>query len=96
MDNKFKIKLYYSKQKLLHSKIFTITDNTSIKNLWDLIDVTSFYPEFDNQNYFIGVFGKIRSEDYIIQKGDRLEIYEHILLDPKERRKLIASKNKKD
>ena len=49
MDNKFKIKLYYSKQKLLHSKIFTITDNTSIKNLWDLIDVTSFYPEFDNQ-----------------------------------------------
>ena len=40
--------------------------------------------------------GKIKSEDYIIQKGDRLEIYEHILLDPKERRKLIASRNKKD
>ena len=51
---------------------------------------------FDNQNYFIGVFGKIISEDYIVQKDDRLEIYEHILLDPKERRKLIASKNKKD
>ena len=95
MDKKFQIKLYYSRQKLLYSKILTISDNTSIKDLWSLIDITSFYPEFDNQNYFIGVFGKIKPKDYIIQKGDRLEIYEHILLDPKERRKLIASKNKK-
>ena len=64
--------------------------------VWPCIDTRVHVCEFDNQNYFIGVFGKIKSEDYIIQKGDRLEIYEHILLDPKERRKLIASKNKKD
>ena len=96
MDKRFQIKLYYSRKKLLYFKIFTISDNTSIKDLCGMIDITSFYPEFDNQNYFIGIFGKIKSEDYIIQKGDRLEIYEHILLDPKERRKLIASNNKKD
>ena len=68
MDKRFQIKLYYSRKKLLYFKIFTISDNTSIKDLCGMIDITSFYPEFDNQNYFIGVFGKIKSEDYIIQK----------------------------
>lgn len=95
MPKEIKVKLYYSRENLLYLKDFVIEENTSIKELLMSIDIKSFLPEFDIHYGEIGVFGKIKTRDYIIKNGDRLEIYEPILIDPKERRKLIARKNKK-
>lgn len=35
----------------------------------------------------VGIFGKLRSYDYVLQDGDRIEIYQPLLLDPKEARR---------
>jgi putative ubiquitin-RnfH superfamily antitoxin RatB of RatAB toxin-antitoxin module len=42
-------------------------------------------------DYKIGVFGKIKKPDYVIKENDRLELYEPITIDPKVRRKNIAT-----
>lgn len=42
-----------------------------------------------------GVFGKIRSMDYTLQAGDRIEIYQHLFMDPKEARRVRAKAFKK-
>lgn len=39
-----------------------------------------------------GIFGKLRSADYILQPGDRIELYQPLLIDPKDARRLRAKK----
>ena len=55
-------------------------------------NLATILPNFNLNDYKIGVFGKIKSPDYIIKETDRLELYEPISIDPKVRRKKIAGK----
>ena len=77
----------------IHSKIFTIEDGCAIDDFVIKNNIASMLKKFDYNNYKIGVFGKIKKPDYIIKKDDRLELYEPIIIDPKVRRKNIASNN---
>lgn len=43
----------------------------------------------------VGVFGKLKSLDATINMGDRIEIYCPLLIDPKEKRRQLASKKNK-
>ncbi len=43
----------------------------------------------------VGIFGKQQPLDTVLKAGDRIEIYEPLLLDPKEARRLKALKDKK-
>jgi putative ubiquitin-RnfH superfamily antitoxin RatB of RatAB toxin-antitoxin module len=43
----------------------------------------------------IGVFGRIKSLDYELAKGDRLEVYLPLGLDPKEARRLRAKNQRR-
>ena len=38
----------------------------------------------------LGVYGLIVADDYVMQEGDRLEIYRPLLQDPMERRRQVA------
>jgi putative ubiquitin-RnfH superfamily antitoxin RatB of RatAB toxin-antitoxin module len=42
----------------------------------------------------VGVFGKLRSIDYKLQDGDRVEIYSPLFLDPKEARRQRDKRDK--
>lgn len=43
----------------------------------------------------VGIFGKLRSLEYILQHGDRLELYQPLLIDPKEARRKRVKKTKR-
>ena len=43
----------------------------------------------------VGIFGKLRTLDYKLQEGDRVEIYTPLLIDPKEARRQRAKRNQK-
>lgn len=53
-------------------------------------------PDFSWQKYEAGVWGKVQDpQHYLIQAGDRVEIYRPLLIDPKEARKARADKVRK-
>ena len=47
-----------------------------------------------NKKTPVGVYGKLKDISYIIKNGDRIEIYEKILADPKIKRKKRATNEK--
>jgi len=89
----FDILLYFVDSDRIKSKIFSVNENCTIKDFVLKNNLSSIVPNFNSMAYKIGVFGKIKSPDYIIKKNDRLELYEPITIDPKIRRKNMAINN---
>jgi putative ubiquitin-RnfH superfamily antitoxin RatB of RatAB toxin-antitoxin module len=52
-------------------------------------------PEIDVDNMKVGIFGKLKKADQVLQAGDRVEIYRPLIADPKEVRRQRAAAGKK-
>jgi uncharacterized protein len=50
------------------------------------------HPEIDLTVNKVGIFSKIQELDYVLQSGDRIEIYRPLQADPKESRRQRALK----
>jgi len=71
---------------------------TTLARAVELADLPSRLPELEVDYERLGVFGKRRRPDEIVQSGDRVEVYRPLSADPKEvRRQLaeLARQNKK-
>jgi putative ubiquitin-RnfH superfamily antitoxin RatB of RatAB toxin-antitoxin module len=62
--------------------------------------ITQFFPELDLANAPLGIFGQslgtkglAPAQQYVLQAGDRVEIYRPLTADPKEARRKRAAKN---
>ena len=53
------------------------------------------FAEIDLERMKVGVFGKLKKTDQVLQAGDRVEIYRPLIADPKEVRKRRAAAGKK-
>ena len=45
------------------------------------------FSQFDFQNKAIGVWGRVVNADYKLKENDRIEIYQPLMIDPKEERR---------
>lgn len=54
--------------------------------------MVAFFPELAEQTLELGIFGKPCPPDYVLQDGDRVEIYRPLLCDPKEMRRQRAGR----
>lgn len=57
-------------------------------------NIASQFEGLDPRTSKLGVFGKLVSSDYVLQSGDRVEIYRPLLADPKEVRRQLAEQGK--
>lgn len=62
--------------------------------------ITKFFPELDIESAPLGIYGQALgtkglapARQYILQAGDRVEIYRPLTADPKEARRKRAAKN---
>jgi len=53
------------------------------------------FPEIDPAAMKVGIFGKLKKQDQVIQPGDRVEIYRPLIADPKQVRKQRAAAGKR-
>ena len=53
------------------------------------------FPEIDLATMKVGVFGKLKKADQVLQPGDRVEIYRRLIADPKQVRKERAAAGKR-
>lgn len=78
------------KQKLIRLKV---PAGTTIIQAVELANMKRFFPNFDLKGLDFGIFSQPQKPDFILQNGQRVEIYRPLLADPKEMRKLRAKKN---
>ncbi len=58
--------------------------------------IVTYFPEIDIANAKLGIFGEslgTKSSSYVLQAGDRVEIYRPLLVDPKDARRKRAAKS---
>jgi putative ubiquitin-RnfH superfamily antitoxin RatB of RatAB toxin-antitoxin module len=59
--------------------------------------ILEHFPEIDLEQLKVGIFGKLKPLDHVLQAGDRVEIYRPLIADPKEvRKKRAAAKTAKE
>lgn len=80
-----------NKQTLL---ALSVDKRTSILEVIELSGILLQYPEINLRQNPIGIFGKkiVNPEEYVLNTGDRIEIYRPLQADPKEVRRLRAEK----
>lgn len=66
-----------------------------ISQVITLSGIYKIYPEIENTELNVGIFGKQRSLDWSVQAGDRIEIYRQLRVDPKVARQERANEQAK-
>ena len=95
MENKISIEVAYAtpaRQMIVECRV---EPGTSPREAAKLSGISRQFPEIDLDNGDLGVFGKSVSEDYVLQDGDRIEIYRPLIADPKEIRRQRAARGLK-
>ncbi len=86
-------------QKLLSLQV---TKGTTAKEAVEQSQITTFYPDLDLNTATMGIFGQTlgtkglaKAEAYVLNEGDRVELYRPLIADPKEARRKRAEKSSK-
>jgi len=74
-----------------------VTAATTIRQAIELSGLLQHCPEIDLNQNRVGIYGRLKELDTVLQAGDRVEIYRQLKVDPKDARRIRAEKkNKKD
>jgi len=76
-----------------------VPENTTLVKAIELSGILGLYPEIVGEasagpNLLVGIFGKLRSLDWPLKEGDRVEIYRQLLIDPMTARRNRAKQQK--
>ena len=67
-----------------------IPENTTLIEAIQHTLLLKQFPEIDFSKNKVGIFGKIVPLETVLKKGDRVEIYRPLLIDPKQKRMHLA------
>ena len=81
-----------AKQLIVESRV---EPGTSPREAARLSGIDRHFPEINLDDCDLGVFGKVVPEDYVLQDGDRIEIYRPLIADPREIRRQRAARGLK-
>lgn len=90
----FEVEVIFANQ--LHQKILKVSVPT-IANVSTAIKLSGIllnFPGIDLTKNKVGIFGKLCNLDAQIKPGDRIEIYQPLLIEPKKMRIIRAKKQK--
>ena len=69
---------------------FECTPRTTIEQVIAQSGLKLAHPTFDFEHASFGVFGKVQPRDFVLQDGDRIEIFRPLTFDPKASRRRRA------
>lgn len=76
------------RQKILRA---SVPVGTTIRQAVQLSKIGTQFTEIDVAGCAVGVFGRRVPDHYIVQSGDRVEIYRPLEMDPREARRALAA-----
>lgn len=66
----------------------SVEENCTVTSAIQFSKICEQFPEIIFSNNLVGIFGKRVTLEYIVQEGDRVEIYRELIVDPKEARRM--------
>lgn len=72
-----------------------VEEGTTLEEAIQQSGILRHFPEIDLSENKVGIFGKLGKLDQLLREKDRVEIYRHLIADPKEVRKKRAAEGKK-
>ncbi len=80
------VDLIYIKPGCQNSESLALPSGSTIRQVIAYSGLLQRFPEIDLAVNKVGVFSHIKALDHVLEKGDRIEIYRPLLIDPKEAR----------
>lgn len=96
MDRLIDVELVYALADQQTLLALSVPYGTTVRGLADSVGLAQRFPELDLDSLSLGVFGKAVSnpELWVLEPGERVEVYRPLLADPKEVRKQRAARLK--
>lgn len=91
--DRLRIEIVYALADIQHVKVMHLPAGTDVGAAIEQSGILRRYPKIDLTRNGIGIFGRPIRRDQVLADGDRVEIYRPLRRDPKESRRLRASRN---
>lgn len=91
--NNIEVEIAYAAQKQLIRKIL-VPNGSTVADVISATKIQEAFPEIDLAKNKVGIYSRICNLEQVVKHGDRIEIYRPLLIDPKEARRLRASRKK--
>jgi putative ubiquitin-RnfH superfamily antitoxin RatB of RatAB toxin-antitoxin module len=86
--------VYASKIKQYH-KLLDVPENTTVQQTIETSNILSECPEINLAENTLGIFSQKVSLSTLLKPGDRIEIYRPLIIHPMQKRRRLASIQKK-
>jgi uncharacterized protein len=90
----FEVEVAYAKPETQVILAVKVERGATVEDAIKLSGILHNFPEIDLTANKVGVFGKLSKLNAPVKAGDRIEIYRHLIADPKEVRKQRAAQGK--
>ncbi|MFN7097468.1 MAG: RnfH family protein [Gammaproteobacteria bacterium] len=94
MPNTIWVELVYALPTMQKQYRFEVIAHATVQQALDASGVLSEFPELQQQELMLGIWGKRVDLQHQVQDEDRIEIYRPLLIDPKLARQAKAKKKR--
>ncbi|MDH5786557.1 MAG: RnfH family protein [Chromatiales bacterium] len=91
----FEVEVAYAKPDVQVLMTIEAEEGMTIREVIERSGVLEQFPEIDIETSKVGIFSKLSKLDTAVRARDRIEIYRHLIADPKAVRKQRAAEGKK-
>ena len=96
-DEMKRVELCYCAVNRIYRRQLDVAASSQIAQIIQLAGVLIEFPELQQQEVCYGIYGKLKSGEYVPHAGDRIEIYRPLMVDPMEaRRRRVTKKTKRN
>lgn len=67
-----------------------VNEGTTVADVITQSGIHKDFPDIDIDKLDVGIWGKRVGRDHVVTDGDRVEIYRHLAIDPREARRQLA------
>jgi uncharacterized protein len=89
------VELVCATRKKQISLSITLERSCTISETLKISKILEYFPDIDLENTTVGVWGKLKTLETMVEEGDRIEIYRPLTIDPMEARRLRVKKKRK-
>jgi putative ubiquitin-RnfH superfamily antitoxin RatB of RatAB toxin-antitoxin module len=86
------VEVVYARPEMQRVVTIRVVAGTSAREVVRLSKLSESFPEIEKSTCPIGVFGAPVDNSYVVQAGDRVEVYRPLERDPREARRELAAR----
>ena len=92
-DASIRIRICYARPGTYILEDLSVPAGTTVHDAIRRSGIAGRFPEIDLTTCRVGIYGKLKSLDFVLRDRDRIEIYRPLMADPKESRRKRAGKS---